>query len=82
MEPLLHEPLLGERETARLLGISPRTLQRWRWAGGGPPYLKIGGRVRYAKCVLESYLAQSKRQPGIRNRGTAKADDCPGGAND
>lgn len=35
--------------------ISPRTLERWRWAGCGLRYLKIGGRVVYRLEDIEAY---------------------------
>lgn len=34
--------LLTEREAADLLGTQVRTLQTWRQAGTGPPYVKLG----------------------------------------
>ena len=38
---------LNQIELSRRWRISPRTLERWRWLGEGPQYLKIGGRVVY-----------------------------------
>jgi len=38
---------LSDKSLAKRWGISFRTLQRWRWKGTGPPYIKIGGRIRY-----------------------------------
>jgi len=35
---------LNQIELSRRWRISPRTLERWRWLGEGPQYLKIGGR--------------------------------------
>jgi hypothetical protein len=35
--------------------ISPRTLERWRWTGEGPKFLKIGGRVIYRLVDVEAY---------------------------
>ena len=37
--------------------ISPRTLERWRWMGIGPQFLKIGGRVAYRLADIEQYEA-------------------------
>ncbi|MGE0190135.1 MAG: helix-turn-helix transcriptional regulator [Steroidobacteraceae bacterium] len=37
------------------LGVSCRTLERWRWTGVGPRFIKIGGRVRYRLCDVEAY---------------------------
>ncbi len=41
--------------------ISPRTLERWRWLGQGPRYLKIGGRVVYRLDDVEAYEARQLR---------------------
>ena len=38
---------LTQKELARRWTISHRTLERWRWAGEGPAYMKLGGRVVY-----------------------------------
>lgn len=41
---------LDEAATARLLGISRRTLQRYRLTGDGPNYVRLGvRRVAYAE---------------------------------
>lgn len=48
-------------QLARRWNISPRTLERWRWLGQGPQYLKIGGRVVYRLDDVESYEAQQAR---------------------
>ena len=37
------------------LSVSCRTLERWRWIGTGPRFIKIGGRVRYRLCDVEAY---------------------------
>lgn len=36
-------------ELAEFLRIPAKTLKNWRAAGQGPPYLKIGRGVRYAR---------------------------------
>jgi predicted site-specific integrase-resolvase len=41
--------------------ISPRTLERWRWIGEGPVYLKIGGRVVYRLEDVERYERECLR---------------------
>jgi hypothetical protein len=37
--------------------MSPRTLERWRWLGQGPIFLKLGGRVVYRIEDIEAYEA-------------------------
>lgn len=34
----------------------PKTLQNWRHARKGPPYIKIGGLVRYRRKDFEAFL--------------------------
>lgn len=46
---------LHQTDLARRWRISPRTLERWRWLGQGPAYLKIGGRVAYRIEDVEAF---------------------------
>ena len=52
------EPLLDQHEAALLLGISARTLERYRVAGTGPRFSRIGRLVRYRECDLAAYIEQ------------------------
>ena len=52
---------LNQIELSRRWSVSPRTLERWRWLGEGPVYLKIGGRVAYRLSDVEAYEAQQLR---------------------
>ncbi len=54
--------LLNTEQTAQRLGLSPRTLERYRVTGEGPDYLKIGRAVRYAASALERWLKGCKRR--------------------
>ncbi len=54
-------PLLTETEAAALLGLKVATLRRWRWAGKGPRFLKIGGAVRYDPADLEAFMRDARR---------------------
>lgn len=58
IEPLL----LREQEAARLLSIEVATLRRWRWAGKGPRFRKIGGAVRYHPQDLAHFIEASTRR--------------------
>ncbi|MCG3039176.1 helix-turn-helix domain-containing protein [Streptomyces sp. S1A] len=53
---------LTEGQLAERLGVSVRTLQRWRWQKTGPRYYKLspgrGGRVRYRLADVERYEAE------------------------
>ena len=56
--------LLTEKQAAKILGFSPRTLQKWRGRGDGPAFLKISSRgaVRYRRSDLEDWVANRLRR--------------------
>jgi len=58
-----HQTCLTQKELARRWTISHRTLERWRWVGEGPVYMKIGGRVVYRLddilCFEQAQLRQN-----------------------
>lgn len=54
--PIAH---MGQMHLARRWNVSPRTLERWRWLGQGPCYLKVGGRVLYRLEDVEAFEARS-----------------------
>ena len=55
--------MLDTNDAAEVLGISPRTLEDYRWRGSGPPFYKLGRRlVRYRLDDLKAFAFQSKRQ--------------------
>jgi predicted site-specific integrase-resolvase len=58
--------ILDEENAGKYIGgdqspISPRTLQRWRVTGEGPPFVKIGRAVRYREDDLEKFIAERRR---------------------
>ena len=53
---------LNQIDLARRWKISHRTLERWRWAGCGPRYVKVGGRVLYRLEDVEAYEAAGLRE--------------------
>jgi hypothetical protein len=44
--------LMTNGEAAALLRLSPRTLEKYRVIGGGPPFRKLGRRVFYTLTIL------------------------------
>jgi hypothetical protein len=46
---------LSQLDLARRWAISPRTLERWRWTGEGPQYIKLLGRVVYRLADIEAF---------------------------
>lgn len=59
---------LNQMELARRWNLSHRTLERWRWTGEGPCFVKLGGRVVYRLEDVEAFEAEQIRQttPGAR----------------
>ncbi len=54
--------LLKEREVAARLGLALSTIRGLRMTGDGPPFIKIGGSVRYDPDDLQEYLQRQKRK--------------------
>jgi len=59
--PVTDTQLLTESEAAEFLRLKPKTLARWRWAGTGPIYRKIGGAIRYSDTDLQVFVEASTR---------------------
>lgn len=51
--------LMREADAANYLGLSPKTLARWRWAGKGPVFHKLGSAVRYSVQELDSFVSST-----------------------
>ena len=62
------------REAAALLGLSPRTLETYRWRGGGPAFSRFGTSVRYLRSHVLAWAAA--------RRVRSTSDDGPRGRND
>lgn len=53
------DKLLTSKETAKVLGISSRTLDVWRSIGRSHvPFIKVGRSVRYRMSDIENYIQQ------------------------
>jgi len=55
------EPLRDTAEAAAFLRRSKRTLETWRVSGGGPVYVKAGGRALYRECDLLAFVEANLR---------------------
>ena len=61
---------LSQHELALRLRLSPRTLERWRWIGEGPRFLR-GGRVAYRLRDVEAWEAERLRDSTAASRSSA-----------
>jgi hypothetical protein len=66
------DELLPQRDAARLLGVSERTLEGWRHKiSDGPAFVRITARcVRYRRGDLLDFIAAKRR----RSTGNASAE--------
>ena len=53
-----------EKEIAKELEVSKRTLARWRTMRIGPPYTFIGRKLRYRRSSIAAWLQTQERDPG------------------
>lgn len=53
---------LDSAALAAWLDVPERTLERWRYTGGGPPYYRLGRLVRYRRSLVEVWLAERRVQ--------------------
>ncbi len=62
MPELLSPPaLVNEAGAAHVLSLSVKTLRRWRWAGKGPRFVKVGAAVRYDPAELATFIEAGRR---------------------
>lgn len=50
-------------ELSDMLQVPPRTLETWRYRGGGPPCVRIGRHVRYHPDAVRRWL-DDQADPG------------------
>ena len=56
--------LLSEGEVANVLGVKPKTVQAWRAAGSGPPFIRVGRRlIKYRPGDLSIWMQEHSSQP-------------------
>ncbi len=68
---------LTAREAALHLGLSTRTLDRYRVTGEGPVFLRFGGGVRYLREDLDEW-ARTRRRKSTSDDGTGERPALPG----
>ena len=56
-----HRHYLSTRAAADYLGLSSRTLDRYRVSGEGPVFHRFGGRVRYTRSDLDAWAKARRR---------------------
>jgi excisionase family DNA binding protein len=54
---------MDSRQAAVYLGISANTLNCWRSRREGPPFVKVGGKVRYRLADVDAWADGRRRDP-------------------
>ena len=68
--------LLTPDQVASRLQIHTRSLSRWRTNGGGPPFLRVGGVIRYPSDSLEDWL-QSRSARSVADYQAERKEEGP-----
>ena len=71
-EPTAAVRHLTQLDLARRWRVSPRTLERWRWLGQGPAYLKLGAAVAYQLHDVEAFEARQRHDATAASRSDAR----------
>lgn len=53
---------MNTETAARYLGLSARSLEKYRLIGGGPAYLKPNRRVVYEREELDRWISSTRRR--------------------
>lgn len=65
----INDEFMSNDDAANLLGLSPRTLERFRLEGRGPKFFKFGRVVRYRRSITLDWAAAQLRtstsDPGL-----------------
>lgn len=62
---------LSVKEAAALIGLSSRTLDRYRHMGTGPVFYKLGTSIRYREDDLRTWLEEHRMKPTRRRASPA-----------
>jgi len=60
--------LITEKQAARMLSVSHRTMQAWRRIGFGPRFCKLGRSVRYRRSDVMGWADQNQHVAAVAAR--------------
>jgi excisionase family DNA binding protein len=61
LNPAAPVVLLTPKEAAKLLKVSLSWLAKARMRGDGPPFIKVGGAIRYSEAALLQWVKSRQR---------------------
>ena len=59
--PINDETLINDVEAAKVLGVAPATMRKWRCQGKPPVFLKIGRLIKYRTGDLYAHRESCKK---------------------
>ena len=62
--------LLTTDDLAAMVGVKPRTVERWRAAGEGPPFMLFGRAIRYHPARVQAWMLAREQGTPSASRGT------------
>ena len=62
--------LLTTDDLAAMVGVKPRTVERWRAAGEGPPFMLFGRAIRYHPARVQAWMLAREQGTTSAPRGT------------
>ena len=66
---------LDTQQAARMLGLSAKTLARYRVTGEGPVFHRFGNRIRYLRDDLKAWWEKRRRTSTVDDGSTLPEDD-------
>ncbi len=73
-DPEYWHALINEKAAAAFLGVTGRSLQKWRQVGGGPRYVSLSARcLRYRRIDLKAWSDERLRKSTADSGGGAEA---------
>lgn len=78
--PIVPDTWLTAKDVAEILGVSQKTLQKWRTARKGPRFHRlgaVGGRVRYAAADVSAF--QEGTQVTVATEGSGRNESPSAG---
>jgi excisionase family DNA binding protein len=55
------DEFLSSDYVAEWLALTRNTLEKWRVRGEGPPFVKVGGRVRYRRSDVLAWVGENTK---------------------
>lgn len=56
-----NDMLIDVKETARLLGVRPRTVYHMLKTDDGPPHIRLGGLIKFRRQSVEAWLEEQEQ---------------------